>query len=292
MAFERGRLVEAEVLLDRADELLASTQEAPVRALVFLHRARLHVAAGRPELALESLELGRELLDGFPIAPVVRGLALGLEAVATAALGRRDDAEAMLSRGPATAETGAALACLRLLAGDAAGARAAVADFLGDSLAAFGSTRISVCVLDALAADVEADHERASTSLELALDRAEADGYRRPFLEFGAPMLPLLHRQLRRGTAHRSLIEDLLHELEQPRGNGRPRALLVERLSEREAAVLRFLPTMMSNHEIATELFVSVNTVKTHLKSIYRKLDVIDRRDAVRRGRELELLGP
>jgi LuxR family maltose regulon positive regulatory protein len=56
--------------------------------------------------------------------------------------------------------------------------------------------------------------------------------------------------------------------------------------------VLRFLPTMKSNHEIASELFVSVNTVKTHLKSIYRKLDVIDRRDAVRRGRELELLGP
>jgi LuxR family maltose regulon positive regulatory protein len=49
---------------------------------------------------------------------------------------------------------------------------------------------------------------------------------------------------------------------------------------------------MMSNHEIASELFVSVNTVKTHLKSIYRKLDVMDRRDAVRRGRELELLGP
>ena len=198
----------------------------------------------------------------------------------------------MLSRGSATAEQAAALARLRLLAGDADGARVAVAEFLDDTVGAFGSTRISVWVLDALAADVEADHDRASTSLEQALDRAESNGYRRPFTELGAPMLPLLHRQLRRGTAHRSLIEDLLHELEQPRANGRPRALLVERLSDREAVVLRFLPTMMSNHEIASELFVSVNTVKTHLKSIYRKLDVMDRRDAVRRGRELELLGP
>jgi LuxR family maltose regulon positive regulatory protein len=67
---------------------------------------------------------------------------------------------------------------------------------------------------------------------------------------------------------------------------------LPEPLSEREAAVLRFLPTMMSNQEIAAELFVSVNTVKTHLKAIYRKLDVADRRSAVRRARELELLGP
>ena len=56
--------------------------------------------------------------------------------------------------------------------------------------------------------------------------------------------------------------------------------------------MLRFLPTMMSNQEIAGELFVSVNTVKTHLKAIYRKLAVDDRRGAVRRARELSLLGP
>jgi LuxR family maltose regulon positive regulatory protein len=49
---------------------------------------------------------------------------------------------------------------------------------------------------------------------------------------------------------------------------------------------------MMSNQEIASELFVSVNTVKTHLKAIYRKLDVADRREAVRRARMLELLAP
>jgi LuxR family maltose regulon positive regulatory protein len=49
---------------------------------------------------------------------------------------------------------------------------------------------------------------------------------------------------------------------------------------------------MMSNQEIASELFLSVNTVKTHLKAIYRKLDVVDRRAAVGRARELSLLGP
>ena len=292
VAFERGRLAEAELLLDRAEELLESTRETPLRAAVHLQRARLQLAGGRPEPALESLELAGELLDDFPLAPMLLGLGLGVEALATAALGRWDDAEALLSRAPQTAESGAALARIRLLAGDAPGARGAVAEFVDDTIGGFGSTRISVCVLDALAADAEADHERASASLERALDRAEADGYRLAFLELGAPMLPLLHRQLRRGTAHRSLIEDLLRELEQPRRNGRPRALLVEQLSEREVVVLRFLPTMMSNHEIASELFVSVNTVKTHLKSIYRKLDVTDRRDAVRRARERELLGP
>ena len=62
---------------------------------------------------------------------------------------------------------------------------------------------------------------------------------------------------------------------------------MLEPLSERELTVLRFLPTMLSNAEIASEMFVSPNTVKTHLKHVYRKLDVADRRQAVRRGREL-----
>jgi len=69
-------------------------------------------------------------------------------------------------------------------------------------------------------------------------------------------------------------------------------APLLEPLSDRELTVLRFLPTLMSNAEIAAEMYVSVNTVKTHLKHVYRKLDVTDRRDCVRRGRELRLLSP
>jgi LuxR family transcriptional regulator, maltose regulon positive regulatory protein len=111
-------------------------------------------------------------------------------------------------------------------------------------------------------------------------------------VRFGRPLQPLLARQLRRGTAHRALVGELLEALN---GGGRSRAsapLLVEPLSPREQAVLRYLPTMMSNQEIASELFVSVNTVKTHLKAIYRKLDVADRREAVRRARRLELLAP
>ena len=77
--------------------------------------------------------------------------------------------------------------------------------------------------------------------------------------------------------------------------NGRSRSaapLVIEPLSPRERAVLRYLPTMMSNQEIASELFVSVNTVKTHLKAIYRKLDVPNRREAVAARATLELLAP
>jgi len=65
---------------------------------------------------------------------------------------------------------------------------------------------------------------------------------------------------------------------------------LVVPLSDREQAILRYLPTMMSNQEIAGELYVSVNTVKTHLKAIYRTLDAADRPHAVERGRQLGLM--
>ena len=65
---------------------------------------------------------------------------------------------------------------------------------------------------------------------------------------------------------------------------------LVDPLSERELEVLRFVAAGLSNPEIAEQLYVSVNTVKAHAKSIYRKLDVHNRTQAVNRARELELL--
>jgi LuxR family maltose regulon positive regulatory protein len=148
-------------------------------------------------------------------------------------------------------------------------------------------------MVDALARDAQADHEGAAASLEAALEGAEPSGLRWAILAFGRPVRPLLQRQLRRGTAHRALAGELLATLERADGQLAPRAsLIIEPLSPRERAVLRFLPTMMSNQEIACELFVSVNTVKTHLKAIYRKLDVADRREAVRRARMLDLLAP
>ena len=64
----------------------------------------------------------------------------------------------------------------------------------------------------------------------------------------------------------------------------------VEELTDRETAVLQYLPTLMSNAEIAQGLHLSINTVKSHLKAVYRKLGVEGRRDAVLRGRELELI--
>jgi LuxR family maltose regulon positive regulatory protein len=126
----------------------------------------------------------------------------------------------------------------------------------------------------------------ASQSLEQALALAANEGYRRPFVA-GFPVRRLLERHLARPTAYGPLVAEVLDSLAQ--GGDAPPGLL-EPLSERERAVLRLLPALLSNPEIAAELFVSINTVKTHIKTIYRKLDVTSRRDAVIRARELRLI--
>jgi len=146
-------------------------------------------------------------------------------------------------------------------------------------------------VLRALVAERQGRVDEAREWMESALDAAEPEGIRGPFIDAGPAILEPLRRTVRRGTAHRWLAAALLARFEgREWERGAPRELLIP-LSEKEKIVLRYLPTLLSNEEIASEMFVSVNTVKTHLKSIYRKLAVSQRRDAVRRGRELRLLG-
>jgi LuxR family maltose regulon positive regulatory protein len=153
------------------------------------------------------------------------------------------------------------------------------------------SRRIEASVLEAVARRELNDRVGAAKSIEHALALAEPDRFRRPFVDGGPAVQTLLVEQIRRGTDHRSLVADLIAAFERRAAEvSITKAELLEPLSDRERAILRYLPTMMSNAEIASELFVSVNTVKTHLKSIYRKLGAARRREAVERARRLELL--
>jgi LuxR family maltose regulon positive regulatory protein len=169
-----------------------------------------------------------------------------------------------------------------------------VATFLADERdAVLPFARTEAWMIAALARDAIHDEPGALRALARGLDLAEPRGYSNVILRYGAPARSLLRRHIANGTQHRSFAEDLLNVLDSPGAASRTDVTpLLEPLSDRELAVLRFLPTMMSNAEIAGEMFVSVNTVKTHLKHVYSKLDVTDRRDAVRRGRRLRLLNP
>ncbi len=147
---------------------------------------------------------------------------------------------------------------------------------------------IEILVLLALAHQMHGDTEMALTSLGRALGLAEPEGYVRIFVDEGPRITTLLALAADRGVfpdyARRLITSSDADEGAAPRQN------LVEPLSERELDVLRLLRSDLSGPDIARELVVSLNTVRSHTKNIYAKLGVNSRRSAVRRADELGLL--
>ena len=118
---------------------------------------------------------------------------------------------------------------------------------------------------------------------------AEPEGYVRVFVDEGPPMLALLEAVARQGIAP-TYVRQLLAAFGPAEGGRRARGALVEPLSERELDVLRLLRSDLDGPEIAGELSVSLNTLRSHTKNIYAKLGVNSRRAAVSRAAELGLL--
>jgi LuxR family maltose regulon positive regulatory protein len=300
VAIQRGRHEEAAQLVDRAAEALHDTRDRPLRAVHALNRSYLLRDGGDPQAALGVLQAARDELGEWPLLGPLDGQLLAQEALLRAAVGELEAGRALLERAEdeaaASVAVANAIARLRLLEGDPDAARDVLAPHLADGDVPAAAMPISVraetWLLDALALDALAKHDDAARSLERSLDLAEPAGLRRLIVEHGSLVRPLLNRHVRLGTAHPAIVGEALDAIDHRGPNGsRPVAvILAEPLSERERAILRYLPTMMSNQEIAAELFVSVNTVKTHLKAIYRKLDATGRREAVQRGRDLGLM--
>jgi LuxR family maltose regulon positive regulatory protein len=151
---------------------------------------------------------------------------------------------------------------------------------------------IEILILQALALQAQrAGIPAALGPLDRALSLAEPEGYVRLFVDEGPPMAVLLEAAAKHGIA-RTYVRQLLASFDKPvdRAPATAKQGLIEPLSERELEVLRLLGTDLDGPEIARELVVSLNTMRTHTKSIYSKLGVNNRRAAVRRAEELELL--
>ena len=189
---------------------------------------------------------------------------------------------------PATTDTAHALARLHLAAGDAAAAEQSLTPFpAGRATLRQQVERRVVCTLIA----AERDRVDAVHLLEDALLAAAPLGMRRPFLAEAKGLRALLGERVEAGTGVAAFAVDLLNRMSgQNDRSPAPLATLVEALTEREHVVLRYLASTMSNAEIAAELYLSVNTVKTHQRMVYRKLGADGRRDAVRRAKQLRLL--
>lgn len=157
---------------------------------------------------------------------------------------------------------------------------------------------IKILVVLALAREAQGDVSAAITSLERALTLAEPERHIRIFAEAGTPMVQLLQECMNR-TITPTYTQQLLTALEtwgQPQDDALSASVgaspqpLIEPLSQRELEVLRLLNTELSGPEIASELVVALSTVRTHTKRIYGKLNVTNRRAAVKRAAELGLI--
>ena len=193
----------------------------------------------------------------------------------------------------ATSAVRVVLATLRLAHEDPEAAVEALAPiFAGDSPIDNPRWEIQALLLKASADDALGDTGASSRALEQALELAEPDGLLLPFLLH--PARELLERHSRLRSTHASLISEILNLLAGRIPAARPEDAepLEEALSESELRVLRYLPTNLRGPEIAAELFVSLNTIRAHLRNIYAKLGVHSRADAVKRARELGLLSP
>jgi len=162
--------------------------------------------------------------------------------------------------------------------------------------------------LQALALQARGEEEQALAALKRALLLAEPEGYVRTFVDEGAPLATLLRLGIERGlwsaphlTAYVNRLLDFGFGISdfglkvEPSAIRNPvysraQSAIIEPLSEREKDVLRLLATSLSTPEIADELFVTPNTVRSHVKSIYSKLDAHNRMQAIQRAEELGLL--
>jgi LuxR family transcriptional regulator, maltose regulon positive regulatory protein len=297
------RLEEAAPLLDHAERALRPEVQSAVGLALRQVRGMLALAYGRDAEALATFRaaegLAGQLVTEHPATMLMRAHTLQV-LVRLGEIGRVE--QALTELGEQQRERGEmriAAAALRLAQDDPRAATATLAPVLD------GTTPVTSCgwviqafLLEAIACDAVGDPAAAGRALERALDLAEPDGEVFAFVLNPAP--ELLKRHAGHRTTHAALISDILSLLcpaGPPAGapggpGGMTSARLAEPLTNSETRVLRYLPTNLSAPEIAGQLSVSVNTVRTHMRHVYEKLGAHRRAGAVERARALGLLGP
>ncbi|MFJ3306545.1 LuxR C-terminal-related transcriptional regulator [Streptomyces sp. NPDC086549] len=288
VAVDRDELVRAQAFLDEAADASPDVQDPVTAAGRSIATARLLLARGDAQAAVAAADPA--VFADVP-SPWAEGHTALITSAARLAEGRPDSAAEVLDQLPYDDQPACAVQVARVQL--ATGHREAAIEML-DHLCTKGRAGPAVTVRAALArahaADEDGDSATARRLVAQALMEARRERLRRPFLEAGPRVRRLLCTAPLQGLAGGWLTPDGPRHDGPAEAMAEPAPFVVEELSGRERDVLQRLAQMMSTEEIAADLYVSVNTVKTHLKSVYRKLAVNRRSDAVRRARELRLL--
>jgi LuxR family transcriptional regulator, maltose regulon positive regulatory protein len=290
-----GRLPEAEPWLERADRALSGVAAPGLELLVKHAWALLRLGQCRLGDALTAVRdaerLQVHLTDEHPLTLDMRSRALRARvrlgetpAVRAALDGLSEDARRR-------AEIRLAVAAVELSEGSAEQAIDELRPVIDGSAPALCHELavIEALLYDAAARSETGDMSGAEASLERALELAEPEGILLPFAL--VEIRELLERHRGHRTSHATLLSTIVDLLD---GCSPPDAAppLLDPLSDAELRVVRYLPGNLSAGEIASELCVSPNTVRTHMRHIYTKLDVHRRSEAVERARMLRLLAP
>jgi len=289
-AFLQRHFELAEQRLQRAEQLIASEEWQIARSVIKLRRGLLMLALGRRDEALmiqrdpDLLSCGNMVLPFLSSVQQLRGqLAFELGEAR-----EQDDLVALAQNielaSDASREQDLLLSARRLLQ---QGAVVEVVQLLTPFLVEAEQQRrqisaIEARILLALAEQKRGEERSALTLLRVALNQARKEGVVQPFVAAGEPLVTLLRRLLTRGQE--LFIEDVLALIGVEETQSEPEILanrVDDFLSNQERKIVDMLALGLSNREIAERLFISQNTIKTHLKHIYSKLNVSRRAQAV-----------
>ena len=288
----RGQLNDAGHWLERGERCFRLTSRPAEAVTLYMARGAFELGSGSPRGALEilnrALAINQELVT--PVVAVTEIHAHRCRCLL--ALGRIEQTRATLDGlGVESDQEDLPLhvadAMCYLAEDDPLGAIGTLDRVEGENHAV--PWMIDRLLIRARAAEALGETTEVTEALERALDLAEAGGLVLPFLLLD--MGDLVAQHVRRGTAHAALGQEIADILagEDPSPEPTPAA---ETLTDTELRVLRYLPTNMQTPEIAATLFVSANTVRTHISHIYAKFGVHSRTEAVRQARRLGLLSP
>ena len=287
---QRNELREARGLLKQADAALGKCPDKLLSTAAYLIAAGGALAEGRAATAVGIVARAR---SGGPLPTWLDQQLSIVESRAWTAAGDFRAALAAAERAGSSPEAAVTLAQARAAAGNCDDIPRLLAPMLAADSQLPNPSRLQALLLDARLSYAADDAAHGRRSLESALRIAEREQLGLSLAMERGWLGPVLRRDPELADAHRTLLTLALGRQQLPApvtaGDQAP-VLVVEPLTERELEVLVHVSDMLNTAEVADEMYISVNTVKTHLRNIYRKLATSHRNEAVRRARQLELI--
>jgi len=289
---ERHELREERSALRQLDAALAMSPDTLAGTVACLVAAWDSLAEGHAEAAAQFVTRAR---SGRPVPAWLEQRLSLAESQALAAAGDIEAALAAAKRADCDSSPEATVMVARAwaAAGDGNSARAALAPVLAAREGVPDRARLQAALVAAQVSYHEGDRARGRRSLGHALRLAEREQVRLPFAVERGWIAPMLRRDPEWVSAHQHLVTLLIPYARSPARPDGPDETAIpagEPLTERELQVLRHVSSMLTTAEIASELYISANTVKSHIKHICHKLAATHRGEAVRRARQLQLI--